>query len=171
MTLASAVSTCQDHANKHAYDKSSLSEQFRLSMRNESGGIKKNKGIEGWHLLNDIDWQYVWVWGIRTYVCVCVWQQGEMCELVLLVNKVMGVTCGWCLERLCHRKPWQSAAERGVWKRQAHHFLRQHNPWWQLSYCHGNECHLFDAILIYTLGSTLKWLSWSYCMTNLPTGL
>lgn len=72
MTLASAVSTCQDHANKHAYDKSSLSEQFRLSMRNESGGIKKNKGIEGWHLLNDIDWQYVWVWGIRTYVCVCV---------------------------------------------------------------------------------------------------
>lgn len=104
-------------------------------------------------------------------LCVCVWQQGEMCELVLLVNKVMGVTCGWCLGRLCHRKPWQSAAERGVWKRQAHHFLRQHNPWWQLSYCHGNECHLFDAILIYTLGSTLKWLSWSYCMTNLPTGL
>lgn len=166
MTLASAVSTCQDHANKHAYDKSSLSEQFRLSMRNGSGGIKKIKGLK-----DDICWMILIGNMCGGGVCVCVWQQGEMCELVLLVNKVMGVTCGWCLGRLCHRKPWQSAAERGVWKRQAHHFLRQHSPWWQLSYCHGNECHLFDAILIYTLGSTLKWLSWSYCMTNLPTGL
>lgn len=101
-------------------------------------------------------------------VCVC-YVCGYVCEWVLLIwwKKfwVSNVGDGWGVDVI------GSSTERGVWKQHALHFLRQHNPWWQLSYCHGNECHLVDAMLIYTLGSTLKWLAWSYCMTHLRARL
>lgn len=104
--------------------------------------------------------------------CVCMYVMtvgGWMWKgaVYLSLNKVMGVTYGWCLGRRCHRKlPWSSTEWR-VWKLQAHQFLHQHNPWGQLSYRHGNKCHLFDAMLIYTLSSTFKcWLDlivWLIC--------
>lgn len=68
-------------------------------------------------------------------IWVCVWQRwvcdGFKKVWVSHVGDVWGVgvtggSAGW-----------------GVWKQHAHRFLRQLNPWWQLSRRRGNQCHLF----------------------------
>lgn len=98
------------------------------------------------------------------------WQRGGMCERVLLIcpqTKLWVSHVGDFRDvdviGSCHRATQSEGCENC---RPTTSFVNT-TPG-DSCHRHGNECHLFDAMLIYTLSSTFKWLAWSYCMTHLP---
>lgn len=145
----------------------------RINVKMRERERKSRLRKKDWKMMS-VEWCVLIANKIYMCVCVCVlalvcvwWQSrvGRMCERMLLICRWTRGCHMWVMfgaAMSCEATSGAARRVRGVKNCWDHRFLHQHNPRWQLSRRHGNECHLFDAMLIYTLLVQLfEWKAWS----------